>query len=66
VIDCVQQGGDCGDEQKRGKQICVQFNLRGLCVSEVESLVLEIRVYVVDQLVCVLLCALACKDNFAC
>jgi len=66
VIECVQQRGDSGDEQKRGNRFVSSLIKMFVCVRSGLALLLEIQVYVVDQLVCVLLCALACKDNFAC
>jgi len=66
VIECVQKRGDCGDEKKWGNRYVSSLIKMFVCVRSGFARLLEIRVYVVGQLVCVLLCAVACKDNFAC
>jgi hypothetical protein len=64
--ECVQQRSDCDDEQKRDKIFVSSLINMCACVRSGFAGLLGMRFHVMDKLVCVLLFALACKDNFAC
>ena len=63
MTECVQQSGDCDDEQKTGNRFVSSLMKMVVCFRSGFARQLEIQVYVVDQLVSVLLCALTCKGN---